>query len=126
MIRAVVGTLLVLLPAAAPGQDSAIHRQPLESTDWPAGLATRLVATTIDAGGLVAAHRHPGLEVAYVAKGGVTVTIDDAPPRHVTVGSSFQVPPRTRHSVLADRAGAALVVSTYIIEAGKPIATPAP
>lgn len=127
MIARTLAALLVAVPAAALAQAAAIHRQPLETAEFPGGaLHTLLVRTTIDAGGLVPPHVHPGLEVAYVAAGEVEVVMAGAPPRRVTAGGSFQVAPRTRHSVRNVGAGGAVVVSTYIVDPAAPLVTPAP
>jgi quercetin dioxygenase-like cupin family protein len=127
MITRRFALLLIAVPGAAFAQASAIHRQPLETADFPGdGLHTTTIRTTIDAGGLIAPHRHPGLELAYVAAGMVEVTIGDVSARRIAAGGAFQVAPGTRHSVRNPTGQAAVVVSTYIVDPAQPLATPMP
>lgn len=126
-MRPLLALMLAVLPGMVSAQTSAIHRQPLETADFPGnGLHTVVMRTTIDPAGVIAPHIHAGLEMAYVAAGTVTVTIGDAPPREVAAGGSFQVAPRTRHSVRNSGSEPAVVVSTYIVDPAAPLATPAP
>jgi quercetin dioxygenase-like cupin family protein len=119
--------MLGVVPDIVGAQTPLIHRQPLETSDFPGnGLHTVVIRTTIDPAGMVAPHLHAGLEMAYVAAGTVAVTIGDAPAREVAAGGSFQVTPRTRHSVRNSGSGQAVVVSTYIVDPAAPLATPAP
>ena len=119
--------LLAGVASVAGAQATAIHREPLQTADFPGnGLHSVMVRTTIDPAGTVAAHTHPGLELAYVAAGAVEVTIGGAAPKQIAAGQSFQIPPRTRHVVYNSGPQAAVVVSTYIVDPAVPIATPAP
>ena len=89
-----------LVSGAAVGQTAGVQRQPLETATFPGkGLHTTMVRTTLDANSRIAPHRHPGLEVAYVATGRVEVTIGAAPKRLVAAGQSFQITPGLRHAV---------------------------
>lgn len=118
---------LLAISGTAFGQASAIHRQPLQTADFPGnGLHATTIRTTLDAGGLIAPHRHPGLEIAYVAAGMVEVTIGDRQPSRITAGGSFQVTPGTRHSVRNPTGQPAVLVSTYIVDPSQPLATPVP
>jgi quercetin dioxygenase-like cupin family protein len=126
-MRLLLALILAAVPDMVGAQTSLIHRQPLETADFPGnGLHTVVMRTTIDPAGVVAPHLHAGLEMAYVAAGTVTVTIGDAPAREVAAGGSFQVAPRTRHSVRNSGSGRAVVVSTYIVDLAAPLVTPAP
>jgi quercetin dioxygenase-like cupin family protein len=119
--------VLAGLASVAGAQVTAIHREPLQIADFPGnGLHSVMIRTTIDPAGTVAAHIHPGLELAYVAAGVVEVTIGGTAPRRVAAGQSFQIAPRTRHIVRNAGTQAAVVVSTYIVDPAAPIATPAP
>jgi quercetin dioxygenase-like cupin family protein len=71
-------------------------------------------------------HTHPGDEISYVLEGPIELLIDGQPPRIVNTGESFVVPAGTIHD--AHNAGAAPVklVGVYVVEKGKPLATPAP
>jgi quercetin dioxygenase-like cupin family protein len=130
-LRKVDKRLLMLLSLAASGaafgQTTSVHRQPLETANFPGKeLHTTMVRTTLDAKSLIAPHRHPGLEVAYVAVGQVEVAIGEAPERTVAAGGSFQISPGVRHKVRNNSGMAAVLVSTYIVDPVQPLASPAP
>ena len=127
MSARVLPLLLAGVGSVAGAQATAIHREPMEAADFPGnGLHTIMVRTTINPAGTVAAHTHPGLELAYVTVGTVEVTIGAAAPKRVAAGQSFQIAPHTRHIVHNAGPQAAVVVSTYIVDPAAPIATPAP
>ena len=71
-------------------------------------------------------HTHPGDEISYVMEGEATLLVDGQPPRVVKAGESFIVPAGTVHD--AHNAGSAPIklVGVYVVEKGKPLATPAP
>lgn len=69
-------------------------------------------------------HSHFGTEVGYVIEGEATMTIDGQPPRMLKAGDSYLVPPGVIHDAKAGPQGAK-VIATYVVEKGKPFATPA-
>ena len=69
-------------------------------------------------------HTHPGEEVAYVLTGPVVLEIDGKPSKTLQTGEVFLIPPGTIHNAKNAGTGVAKVVATYIIEKGKPVATP--
>ena len=71
-------------------------------------------------------HTHPGDEISYVIEGEATLLVDGQPPRVVKAGESFIVPAGTVHD--AHNAGSTPIklVGVYVVEKGKPLATPAP
>jgi quercetin dioxygenase-like cupin family protein len=108
-------------PAATPG----ITRKILSQMDGPMpGYVTVIAEAEIEAGATVARHTHPGIESGYVLEGELDLPIQGQPTRRLKVGDSFQVPPETPH------AGAKVeqkvrITSTYVVEKGKPLASPA-
>jgi len=70
-------------------------------------------------------HTHPGEEVGYVLAGPLVVEIDGQPAKTLQTGEVFLIPPGTVHNAKnAATSGVAKVVATYIIDKGKPVATP--
>lgn len=71
-------------------------------------------------------HTHPGEEYGYVLEGEVTFEIQGQAPLTLKAGDAFYVPPNTPH--VAHNRGTVpwKAISTYIVESGKPLATPAP
>src|SRR5439155_1091732 len=109
-------------PAAAGG----VTRKILSQTDGPAaGYETLLVEATIEAGVAVGRHTHPGIESAYVLEGGFELPIQGQATRMLKAGDAFQIPPDTAHA--GGKAGTAKsrLLITYVVQKGKPLASPA-
>lgn len=98
----------------------------LQQTDGPAeGYVTVLADIEIAPGATVMWHTHPGIESGFVVQGAGTLSIKGQPDQPVMAGKGFQIPIATPHSV---RNGDAVmrVAATYVVEKGKPLASPAP
>jgi quercetin dioxygenase-like cupin family protein len=76
-------------------------------------------------GGAAGKHTHPGEELGYVVEGTLELLIDGQPPRTVKAGESFFVPAGMVHDGRNVGSGPAKVLATYIVEKGKPVASPA-
>ena len=110
-------------PPAATG---GVTRKILSQTDGPTpGYVTMLVEATIEAGVPVGRHTHPGIESAYIIEGGFELPIQGQATRALKPGDAFQIPPGTPHA--GGKAGDAKtrVLITYVVEKGKPLASPA-
>ena len=122
---ALAGVVVVCGPVHA--QPQAVHKTTLQTQDFPPpNLHTVTVRTVVGSGGLVARHTHPGVEMAYIADGHALVKIGGRPDQTLTAGGSFSVPPGTPHSVRNTGAGPLTIISTYVVDKAKPIASPAP
>ena len=75
-------------------------------------------------GAAVPKHTHPGEEVGYILEGEVTFEIAGKPPTVLKAGEAFFIPAGTVHAAKNTGKGEAKVLSTYIVEKGKPLATP--
>jgi len=89
------------------------------------GYEVVLARADFQPGGSVAKHTHPGEEVAYVLEGEITLEVDGKPAQHLKAGDSFYLPGGTVHTAKNTGKGGAKVLATYIVEKGKPLATPA-
>jgi quercetin dioxygenase-like cupin family protein len=69
-------------------------------------------------------HTHPGEELSYVLSGEVVVEIEDKPPLTLKAGDVFFVPAGKVHAAKNTGKSEAHILSTYIVEKGKPLATP--
>jgi quercetin dioxygenase-like cupin family protein len=120
--------VLALAAASAPlAQPQAVHRETLQSRDVPAPTyRSELMRVHVDRGGLVARHTHPGLEIGYIEDGQATVKIAGAPDRSLAKGDSFSVLAGTPHSVQNTGPGELTILSTYVVDKSKPLATPVP
>lgn len=118
---ALPATLVAQQPAAPP----AIKRTPLQKLDVPGdnyevitGLAE--IAPNVNIG----RHKHPGAETGYVLEGELTLLVDGQPPLALKTGESYKVPPGAIHDARSGKSPAK-VLAVYIVEKGKPLATPA-
>jgi quercetin dioxygenase-like cupin family protein len=107
-------------------QTQGIKRIPLQKFDVPPGVRETVMGIAeIAPNSPVARHTHPGPEVSYVLEGELVLKIDGQPDKTVKAGDSFHIPPGTPHAAQSGAKGAK-VLATYIIEKGKPLASPAP
>jgi len=65
-------------------------------------------------------HKHPGEEITYVLEGSVENSIDGQAPATYNAGDAWMVPPETVHSVRNVGGGGAALLSTWVVEKGKP------
>ena len=109
-------------PAATPG----VSRKILSQSDGPApGYVTLLVAIEIEAGVTIGRHTRPGIESAYILEGGFDLPIEGQPTRAYKPGDGFVIPAGTPHAGGKNGDKTTKVLSTYIVEKGKPLASPA-
>lgn len=71
-------------------------------------------------------HTHPGDEISYVLEGEATLLIDGQPPRQVKAGESFVIQAGVVHDAHNNGSSPIKLVGVYVVEKGKPLATPAP
>ena len=99
------------------------------STDQSGIADKEIVAGTalIPAGTAVGFHTHPGDEIGYVLKGTLTLKTKGQADRVLRAGDSFFNVRGAVHSVAAEPGEeGGTVVSTWIVDKGAPLATPAP
>ena len=112
---------------AAPAASGGVTRKILSKTDGPAaGYETLLVEATIEAGVSVGRHTHPGVESAYVLEGGFELPVQGQPTKMIKAGDAFQIPPETPHAGGKPGEAKSRLIITYVVEKGKPLASPAP
>ena len=130
-----VGLWIAQVPEVALAQDKLtavtqgignIKRTPLQKFDVPGtayetviGLAEVVPNVTIGR------HTHFGPESGYVLEGDMVLIVAGAPDRALKAGDSYQIPAGAAHDGKSGAAGAKVIV-TYVVEKGKPLATPAP
>lgn len=81
------------------------------------------VLTEIPAGVESGWHLHPGEEVGFIVAGTVEMMIEDQPTLTLNSGDGFLIPPRTPHNAYDVGPETGRMLSTYIVEAGEPLAT---
>jgi quercetin dioxygenase-like cupin family protein len=70
-------------------------------------------------------HTHPGAETGYLIEGAMTLLVEGKPPLALKAGDSYQIPVNAIHDAKTGDNGAK-VLAVYIVEKGKPLASPAP
>jgi len=132
-----LGTLLILTacassaqapaPAAAAAPVSALKREMVGRADVSVpGREAVIARVEVAPGGKAGRHTHPGDEISYVLEGEATLLIDGQPPRKVKAGESFVIPAGVVHDAHNDSAAPIKLVGVYVVEKGKPLASPAP
>jgi quercetin dioxygenase-like cupin family protein len=129
MFRTLTAATVLALAAAsfATAQPSAIKRTVLQSRDFPGEVyRSELIRADIAQGGMVPRHTHPGLEIGFIEHGQALLKVAGQPDRALKTGDSFSVMQGTPHSVANTGAEGLVILSTYVVDKSKPLATPAP
>jgi quercetin dioxygenase-like cupin family protein len=115
-------------PASAqtPAATAGITRTILSRIDGPvAGYETIVVEGYVDAGAVIAPHTHPGVESAYLLEGGFELPVNGQPSRMLKPGDAYQIPVGVVHGGGKPGPTKSRILSTYVVEKGKPLASPA-
>jgi quercetin dioxygenase-like cupin family protein len=107
--------------AQAPG----IKRTLLQRTDVGNNMEMILGLAEIAPGGSTGRHTHFGVESGYLIAGSASMEIEGETPRLLKAGDSYTIPANKVHDAKAVGEGPAKVLATYVVEKGKPLATPA-
>jgi len=109
-------------PAAAPNvQRKVLLQQDLSIPNY----STALVEVTIPAGGREGRHTHPGSAVVYVQEGQLTLDYEGMPTKTYKVGESFYIEPGKIHEGINNGATTVKAIASFVVEKGKPLASPA-
>jgi len=112
-------------PPAVNQGASNIKRTPLQKFDVPGtAYETVIGIAEIVPNVKIGRHTHPGPESGYVLEGDMVLLIDGQPPKTIKAGESYQIPAGAIHDGESGPKGAK-VIATYVVEKGKPLATPA-
>jgi len=126
-----VATIIVVTLALAgivvgvSAQQAGFKRTVVQQSDLSApGREVVQAIAEFQPGATVGAHTHPGEEAAYVLEG--TLVLEQAGKPAVTLGAgkTFFIPAGTVHNATNKGTVQARVLATYIVEKGKPLATP--
>ena len=121
---AVAGSPNAQQPSAA--QPSPIKRTILQRTDVPGTNLEVIYATVEIAPGFKAGrHAHPGVVIAQVVEGDFWIHLDGQPEKIVRAGESLTLADRAIHNEGSTDKPAKLN-AVYVLEKGKPLASPAP
>ncbi len=109
-----------------PASTPAIKRTPLQKFDVPGtNYETVIGIAEIVPNANIGRHTHFGPESGYMLEGEMTLLVDGLPAKLLKAGESYQIPSGAIHDGRSGAQGAK-VIATYVVEKGKPLATPAP
>ena len=112
------------LPAATQ-QTATIKRTPLQKFDVPGtAYETVIGIAEITPSVTIGRHTHPGPESGYMLDGEMVLMIDGQPAKTLKAGESYQIPAGAVHDGKSGPKGAK-VIATYVVQKGKPLASPA-
>ena len=121
----IVSFLDVQQPPALAQQAQTIKRTPLQKFDVPGtNYETVIGIAEIAPNVNVGRHTHPGPESGYLLEGDFTLLVEGQPPLPLKAGDSYKVPSGAIHDARTGDKGAK-VIATYVVEKGKPLASPA-
>jgi quercetin dioxygenase-like cupin family protein len=127
MIKAIKLVLIaaagVLLLAQNPGvQRTVVQRKDISVPGREAVIAHVEIAPGASAG----RHTHPGEEISYVMEGEGEVLIQGQPALKIKAGDGFIVPNGAIHDAHNTGTQPLKLAAVYVVEKGKPLATPVP
>jgi quercetin dioxygenase-like cupin family protein len=123
-----VSTTLVLLTSlvALTAQQPAFKRTELQRGDLSVGREFVTVVAELPVGVATGAHTHFGEEIGYVLEGTISVQVAGKSPLTLSAGGAFLIPDGLRHDATNTGQSTAKILVNYVVEKGKPLATPAP
>jgi quercetin dioxygenase-like cupin family protein len=121
------GTVHAQQAQPTPVQPSPVKRTILQRADVPGTNLEAIYATVEIAAGFKAGrHSHPGVVMAQVVEGEFWLALDGQPEKVFKAGEALTVPSGAIHNEGATAGGAAKLYAIYVLEKGKPLASPAP
>jgi len=122
--KIVIGAFVVVLTSGM-ALAQGIKRTPLQDVKFPAGYHIVTVIAEIGPSQLAGRHTHPGVDTGYVLDGAATLLVEGKPDQELKAGESYAVPAGVPHDIKTGDKGLK-IMAVYVVEDGKPVATPAP
>ena len=123
-IASIVGLAALLGAGATSAQAPGIKRTILQRMDLGNGMEMILGIAEIAPGGAVGRHTHFGIESGYVLAGQSSLEIEGEVPRLLNAGDSYAIAAGKVHDAKVVGDAPAKVLAVYVVEKGKPLATP--
>ena len=125
MACAVSVALMLAAFVSLHAQQTGFKRTVVQQGDLSApGREVVQAIAELQPGGQSGRHTHPGEEVAYILEGTVELEMQGKPAVSKKAGDAFLIPAGTVHNAKNTGKTVAKVLGTYIVEKGKPLATP--
>ena len=108
-------------------QNPGLQRTIVQKADVSvAGREAVVARVEVGPGGVAGWHTHPGDEISYVVEGEGELMIAGQPNRIVKAGEAFVIPAGIVHNARNPGSVPTKLVGVYVVEKGKPLASPAP
>jgi quercetin dioxygenase-like cupin family protein len=118
-------SLMMLGSTPLFAQQAGIARFPLQNVEVNVpGRILIQARVEIEPGVEGGKHTHPGIEIAYVIEGQLEVKVDGLPNRTYRAGEAFSVAEGVAHAATNTGTVTTKLLATYLVEVGKPLATP--
>jgi quercetin dioxygenase-like cupin family protein len=91
-----------------------------------AGYEAVVARVTVAPGGTSGRHTHPGDEISYVVSGEGELLIDGEASQAVPADQAFIVPAGKVHELKNNGDKPLILIGTYLVKKGEPLATPTP
>ena len=122
----VAGAAILAFAGVIVAQAPALTRTIVTKADVSVpGREAVIARVEVAPGGVAGWHTHPGDEISYVTDGEATLLVAGQPPRKVAAGEGFVIPAGTVHNAKNDGTVPTKLVGVYVVEKGKPLASPA-
>jgi quercetin dioxygenase-like cupin family protein len=118
----VISAIVPIVGASAFAQ---IKRTPIQTVDFPPSYTTISAIFEIAPGNCAGRHTHPGVETSYLLEGEVVLRVAGQPDQKIKAGDSFHIPPGVPHDACAAPGPGVKGLGTFVVEKGKPLASPA-
>ena len=124
-IATILGLAAVLAAGATAAQAPGIKRTILQRLDLGNGMEVILGLAEIPPGGSVGRHTHFGIETGYALAGQSSLEVEGEVPKLLNPGDSYAIASGKVHDAKVVGDAPAKVLAVYVVEKGKPLATPA-
>ncbi len=127
-LRPVAAALLLAAASAVAvySQKPGLQRTIVEKADVSVPGREAVVARVELAPGVFAGrHTHPGDEISYVMEGEGEILMQGHPTRKVKAGDGFVIPGGVIHDAHNTGSAPLKMIGVYVVDKGKPLATPA-
>jgi quercetin dioxygenase-like cupin family protein len=115
---------VLAIAASAGAQQTGIKRTVIRTFDYPPGYTTVTAIVELAPNTCSGRHTHPGIDSGYVMEGDFVLKIDGKPAQTFKPGDSYQTLPQEPHDACS--VSGKKLLDTFVIEKGKPLASPAP
>jgi quercetin dioxygenase-like cupin family protein len=125
VVAAVMAIWVIAVTSSAQPQVGLERKILLQQDLAISGYEVVLAQVTLAVGGREGRHSHSGTLVAQILEGELTLELEGQPTKTVKAGEAVLVEPRQVHEGINKGGVPIKALATFIVEKGKPLATPA-